>query len=204
MQRAAAPPSTPTARQFPSEGANPRPAATAAGSAKSTAGASGVTADGRTEPRGKKRKGTIIPRDSCRARKIGNVCVLPDLLVSELKNFLASQPTFESSEELQKVFVELFSGSLASRTWKKYASACKKWSQFCLDRDFRSPVPFSSELGLTFACWCKSHTSLGSSTISQYFSALKKLSALIESLGTDHKEGGCAISHFWKKSSPQV
>jgi hypothetical protein len=92
---------------------------------------------GKTSPGGrnslnlasKRRKGTITPQDSSTSRKYGKT-VSVDILTDTIKKFVNKNNSDCLPKNFGKTFANLVVGSLAMKTWKKYASAWRAWEKF--------------------------------------------------------------------------
>jgi hypothetical protein len=138
-----------------------------------------------SEPAKKKQKkdGKLIPRDDKSTRKYSNEN-MPKNLDSLILKHLHKWALFRANPDLCVECLNLISNSLAKRTWSKYSSALSMWNKFVLDKKANK---FQA---LAFMCWCSKNTSIKSSTITDYVSALRKIKFL---LGFGSKKGSQSL-----------
>jgi hypothetical protein len=74
----------------------------------------------------------------------------------------------------------LISSSLAKRTWQKYSSALALWEKFAKNEKVKG-FP-----ALGFVCWCSKNTTINTTTVKGYLTALRKIKFL---LGFRSKKG---------------
>jgi len=74
----------------------------------------------------------------------------------------------------EKVFLNLIGNSIAKSTWKRYESANKLWEKCKKDLEINNKK-FSENEKIAFICWCKENTTLKSTTISMYISAIGRI-----------------------------
>jgi len=74
----------------------------------------------------------------------------------------------------EKVFLNLIGNSIAKSTWKRYESANKLWEKCKKDLEIDNRN-FSDNDKIAFLCWCKENTTLKSTTISMYMSAIGRI-----------------------------
>jgi hypothetical protein len=128
----------------------------------------------------KGKKGTISPQDLPSIRKYGeNLSV--DILAETIKKFVIRENWNKPTSSLDKTFANLIGGSLASKTWKKYASAWSAWENF-LSQQGGGELDFMQEKGWAFICWCKKGRKLKAETLKQYLGAIEKIWDLMASL----------------------
>ncbi len=93
---------------------------------------------------------------------------------------LRNEELFKENLDLCEECLSLISNSLARRTWQKYGSALSLWQKFANDKNVKG-FP-----ALAFLCWCRKNTTVKSTTVKGYLSALRKIKFL---LGFRSKKG---------------
>jgi hypothetical protein len=87
----------------------------------------------------------MSPQDLPSVRKYGkNLSV--DILAETIKKFVIRENWNEPTGSLGKTFANLIGGSLASKTWKKYASAWGAWEKF-ISQQGGGELNFTQEKG---------------------------------------------------------
>ena len=81
-------------------------------------------------------------------------------------------------KNLEKECLILIGSSLAKNTWHRYATALKKWENFCTNCN-TNPKNFNGKNRIKFLCWLNEAKNLKPTTVSMYFSAVKKMFAII-------------------------
>ena len=74
--------------------------------------------------------------------------------------------------------MNLIGNSLAKTTWNRYNSAFKLWQKFCIAEN-SNPENISQNKKILFICWCSKNTTLQTSTISMYLSAITHCLSLL-------------------------
>jgi hypothetical protein len=95
-------------------------------------------------------------------------------LARNIKKFVNEKDWNKPANNLGKTFTNLIGGSLASNTWKKYASAWSAWNEF-ISQQGEGKLDFTQEKGWAFICWCNRRKKLKAETVKQYLAAVEKI-----------------------------
>jgi hypothetical protein len=145
----------------------------------------------------KRKKGIKSPQDLPSIRKYGET-VPVNVLAETIRTCVIGENWKVSTGNLAKIFAKLIGGSLASKTWKKYASAWNAWEKF-MSQHGGGGLEFTQQKSWAFLCWCKKEEKLKAETVKQYLGAIEKVSDLLATLQNSENSGTIKREGNFKK-----
>ncbi len=135
---------------------------------------------GRPQPRfqKKERYRNALWFNNCQEIREKGIC---KYFRNAIKNVVIRERWNPPTGKLGKTFATLIGGSLASKTWKKYASAWNMWEGFMASEGWKD-WNFTQEKSWGFICWCKKNRKLKAETVKQYLTVIGKISDLLSIL----------------------
>ena len=133
-----------------------------------------------------KGKGIKHPTHNVNEEKFSHLN-LPANLKSFLTEKLNKNTVLHKDRDLLASCLNLFGSSLAKSTWKRYGTAFHWWEKFCACKNVNINN-FESLQRIAFLCWLNEEKTFKPSTVSMYYSAMKKMFQLFHDFDDSAEE----------------